>query len=261
MNKIKYIKYKNKYLNFEKSNNLFGGNKINNCDEDTYKDFLLNNMELINDDIKFLDYFIKFTNQIEQTLNNYIHKNKLNKLIVICTSNISSIIGKYFETLEKCKNCEFIYFKKLVDENNIQNIITNNFKNLVIIDYIFQYDEITNIIVVLDKLQVLNSNNINNKYYLSNNKIIENIKKEVENDAEYNTDPIEDDEFESNNNVELNGNFLNLYDFVNISSLNILKKDKTDDQKILFVKLLFLSYIYKSVYQRILSKYESNFSS
>jgi len=221
-------------------------------DENTYKDFLISNIDLIDTNIKFPYYFIHFANQIEQTLNEYIKKNKLKKLYVLSTSKISSIIGTYFELLSKSKCCKFI---NLIDFNDkFIDIIPKNYANMILMDYISQGDDLTHITQILDYLELSNDKNISNKYHKSNIKIIEKIRTEIEMDEKTNTDPITDEEFNYENKFTLNSNFLNLYDFMNITSINILNKDfKNQD---MLIKLLVLSYIYKDIYLKILLKYE-----
>lgn len=223
--------------------------------ENTYKEFLISNIDLIDSNIKFPYYFIHFTNQIEQTLNEYIKKNKLNKVYILCTSKISSIIGTYFELLSKSKCCEFI---NLIDfDDKFFDIISKNYKNMIFMDYISQGDNLTHITKILDYLELSNDEDITNRYHKSNIKIIKIIKKirtEIEMDEKTNTDPITDEEFNFENKFSLNGNFLNLYDFINISSINILNKDFKNPY--MLIKLLVLTYIYKDIYLKILLKYE-----
>lgn len=256
MYKQKYLKYKNKYI--ELKNNLVGGKNNNdnsdNYDENTYKEFLMSNIDLIDVNIKFPYYFLNFTNQIEHTLNEYIKKNKLKKLYILCTSKISSIIGTYFELVAKCKYCKFISLINYDDK--IFDIIPKNYTSIIIMDYISQGDNLSYITKILNYLELNNDKDMTNKHYKSNIKIIEKIKKEIKIDEINNTDPINDDEFDSDIKFTLQNNFLNLYDFVNISSFYILNKNF--ENKDMLIKLLVLTYTYKSTYLKILSKYEKN---
>lgn len=237
---------------------------INDTDynENTYKNFLISNIDLIDTNIKFPYYFINFANQIEQTLNEYIKTNKSKKLYVLCASKISSIIGIYFELLSKSKYCEFINltdFDDKIQNNPIFDVEKKNYANIIIMDYISQGDDLSHITKILNYLELSNDNDTTNKYYKSNIKIINKIRKEIEIDEKTNTDPISDEVFnfyDEKNIFLLNSNFLNLYDFINISSINILNKNLKNPN--MLIKLLVLSYIYKDIYLKILSKYEKS---
>ena len=254
--KNKCIQLKHKLLGDKKYNN---NNNNNGYDENMYKKFLMSNIDLINVDIKFPCYFIQFTNQIEYTLNEYIKKNKLKKLYVLCTSHVSSIIGTYFELLSKCKHCKFMNladFNDKIDNNMTFDIMLKNYTCIVIMEYISQGSKISYITKILNNLELNNNKNISNNFYGLNNQIIEKIKKEIKMDRNFNTDPINDNEFDPKNKYELNSNFLNLYDFVNISSISVLnkyKKNKNMQNKNTLIKLLVLTYIYNDIYQNIYS--------
>lgn len=234
-------------------------NDNDNYNENTYKDFLISNIDLLDIDIKFPYYFIHFTNQLEQTFNEYIKKNKLIKLYILCTSKISSTIGTYFKLLSKSKYCKFINltdFDDKIQNNAIFDVEEKNYANIIIMDYISQGDDLSHITKILDYLELSNDKDITNKYYKSNIQIINKIRKEIEMDEKTNTDPITDEEFNFKNKFTLNSNFLNLYDFINTSSIYVLNKDLKNPN--MMIKLLVLTYIYKDVYLKILSKYERN---
>ena len=158
--------------------------------------------------------------------------------------------------------CKFIKFINLIDFNDEtqKNIILDveeekNYANIIIMDYISQGDDLSHITKILDYLELSNNEDTLNKYYKSNIQIINKIKKQIDIDEKLNTDPITDEEFnEDENKITLNGNFLNLYNFINISSIYILNKELINQN--MLIKLLILSYIYKDIYSKILLKYE-----
>lgn len=212
------------------------------------------NLDLILGDINFPTYFIEFCKRIENSLNEFKKSNKLNSICVLCSSKISTIISLYFEALAKCKYCKFISISKTdVDNENIYKNLPDNFKQIILMDYIVQSDDISILNKIIFNLENKNHSDLSKtKYHLTNNEILNNIKKELNDAIELNTDPIDDVEFKNESNKVLMSNFINLYDYVNISSINVLinyHKNKFE-----LVKFLSLTFKYYKAYQKIINK-------
>jgi hypothetical protein len=261
MYKQKYFKYKQKYLNLNNSKyeyskgKFIGGDTNINIDKKLYLKMLTENLNLFNVDINFPMYFVVFCKRIEKSLENYLKENSLDKIYVLGTSEISNIIILYLKTLSKCKYCEFICLTKNdVDNVDLYKNLPNNFKQIIIMDYVSQYDNIKIFNKIIKNLK--NKNNLElskTKYFLTNNEILDEINKYIDYCIVAYTDPIIDNKFNDKfyEDYKLENNFLNLYDYVNISSANILIN--YDKDKYILVKILTLTYIYYDEYQKILS--------
>ncbi len=260
MFKQKYFKYKIKYLaQLDKLNklgneNVFQHQMGGNDSEKEYLDMFNQNLDLIGNDVNFPMYFIEFCKRIEDSLNKYKKSNKLDSICILCPSKISSLISLYFETLTKCKYCKFINISKTdMNNENIYKNLPDDFRQIIIMDYLSQSDDISILNKIIENLE--NKNNLElskTKYYLTNNEILNDIKKEINNAIDLNTDPIDDDEFEKESDKVLISNFMNLYDYINVSSLNLLinyRKNKFE-----LVKLLSSTFQNYKAYQRIKNK-------
>lgn len=262
MYKNKYLKYKLKYKQLQKNNVIFGGNNNDNnnnhYDENYFLKIFDDDFDLIGNNINFPMFFIKFSDKIEKCLFKYLTKNKYEKIYVICTSKISSIISSFFKILEKCKYCEFIEITKNNSESNeLYDILPDDYKQIIFMDYLSQDDENELLQKIINNLE--NKNNmISDKYNSSNLNVLKKISADIASSINYNTDPIEDSEFTDaiKNDINIKNNFLNLYDFINISSLYILNDVKNND-KIEFIKILTLIYIHYDKYLKIKQKFNS----
>jgi hypothetical protein len=260
MYKNKYLKYKLKYEQLQKNYVIFGGNNKNDYNESYFIKKFDDDFDLIGNNINFPMFFIKFSDKIENSLFEYLTKNKYEKIYVIYTSKISSIILSYFKILEKCKYCEFIEItKNNLESNELYDILPDNYKQIIFMDYLTQNDENELLLKIINNLENKNIM-ISDKYNSSNNDILKRINDDILYSVNYNTDPIEDSDFIDTikNNIDINNNFLNLYDFINISSLYILNNVKNND-KIEFIKILTLTYIYYDKYLKIKQKFNSKF--
>ena len=227
--KIKYLKYKQKYLQLKLKSNInlsiTGGNYYEPLHQKYIEYIKQNNLDIIKQEYSDIfdhglddgyywnetpEYFIKACVEIEKKLN----KLSLNVPIlnVLCPGDSASKIVKFFQILKKCPKCNFILFSfsrpdhynKTKTYEYLQNFIPNDFDSIVILDSVCKGNTI-NMILDTMELMVKSSNSSNSSNTKSNNIVIHNIRKEL------------DHQFKSS---KINyKHILNLYDYANISYL------------------------------------------
>ncbi len=191
--------------------------------------------------LNFQCFFIEFCKRIENTLFEYKKRNNFEYLYIICPSQISSLISLYFKTLSKCKYCKFIDVNVNTLDNQLINILPKNFKQIIVMDYISQHDDITLLEQIVKQLRNLNTtiNSNNNKLLIANNLILNNFNNKINNATKLNSDTILDDDFVDDKNIDivLDNIFLNLYDFVNESSIAILHNYDKNKNQLIFITI------------------------